>query len=353
MRVTIPLLCLLLSSCTTEEIFEKPDKPERLVRVLFAPEKIGDSSFNDDILLGIMQEQQNNDIQVYCHIMDDFSECDSIVSCWLEDSDDGNTKFNIFAGSEFEEYVRKYDNGAYYQNSLIFDTPSQDLPMPAFHFCGYGASYLAGVAAYEITRSDSAVCMGAYQEEPFVNECFDGFTDGFIEAGGEFVERVFISDGTEGYSMPAKAYMMTDSLSRKYPFIYGMAGGSNMGIYQFLREHSDIEMYTLGVIVDQQNYSERIIGSVITEIGRCTANCIRQWTKNERIERFQIFDLSTGYIHFSIADRYKECLQNTLEHFTAYAVSKEKEYEERIYNNVSVTDGADSKCLFKTRVCQP
>ena len=332
-------LCLfLLGACTTGERSETPEKPERLVRVLVAPEKFGETSYNDDMLRGIMEEQQNNDIQVYCHIMDDFSKCDSIVSSWLEDSDDVNAKFNIFAGSELEEYVKKYDNGDYYQNSLIFDTPSQDLPMPAFHFCGYGASYLAGVAAYEITRSDSAVCMGAYQEEPFVNECFDGFTDGFIEAGGEFVERVFISDGTEGYSMPAKAYMMTDSLSRKYPFIYSLAGGSNLGVYQFLREHPETEMYTLGAMVDQQDYSERIIGSVTTEVGRCTANYIRQWTNNESIERFQIFDLSSGYIHFSVADGYKERLQNTVEDFTADAVSKEKEYEERVYNFVRLDE---------------
>ncbi len=104
-----------------------------------------------------------------------------------------------------------------------------------------------------------------------------------------------------------------------------------MGIYQFLRENPEIEMYTLGVIVDQQEYTDRIIGSIITEIGQSAANCIRQWTEDVKPEHFQLFDLTSGAIYFDIADNYKESLSDIVNKNFSIAVSEEKEYEERKY----------------------
>lgn len=319
---------LMLCSCTIEEVYEKPDRPERLVRVLFAPQKIGDSSFNDNILSGILQEQQNNDFQLHVHILDDMNGADSTIQEWMSETKEG--VYTILAGSEFEGSVRKSGYRDFRSDYLIFDTPSRDLPMPAFHFCGYGASYLAGVAAREITQADSAVCLGAYPGEPYVNECFDGFTDGFLDCGGSHVEVLYMTNSTEGYSKPEMAYSMADSLSAIYPFIYAMTGGSNMGIYQFLRENPDVEMYSLGVIVDQQNYSKRIIGSIITEIGSCAKNCIGRWTDNEVIPAYQQFGLESEYIYFKVADRYSAVLGDKVQQYVEQAIRKENEYEKSL-----------------------
>lgn len=91
--MTTGFVCRLLSSCTVEHIFEKPENPHRLVRVLFAPEKLGDMSFNDDILQGIMEEQQRNEYRVYCHILNDMSEADSVVFTWQNSTGDNGTSY--------------------------------------------------------------------------------------------------------------------------------------------------------------------------------------------------------------------------------------------------------------------
>lgn len=318
---------MTMYSCTEVEILEKPDRPEKSVRVLFAPDKIGDSSFNDDILSGILREQQRNDFQVNVHILDDMGKADSTVRAWMAEAS-GNV-YTVFAGSEFESSVIKTGCTDFRPDCLIFDTPSRNLPMPAFHFCGYGASYLAAIAAFEITRADSVVCLGAYPGEPYVNECFDGFRDGFMDSGGNCVEVIYMTDSTEGYSKPERAYEMADSLSRIYPFIYAMTGGSNMGIYQFLREHPDADMYTLGVIVDQQHYSDRIIGSIITEIGACAGNAVRQWRAGLQVEPYRQFGLESGYIYFKAAERYIDRIEKKVKQNMEKAIMKENEYESK------------------------
>lgn len=316
----------MVCSCTTRESSVEPtDRPKRSVRVLFAPDKIGDSSFNDNILSGILKEQQNNDFQLHVHYLNDMSKADSTVRAWM--TEENENVYTVFAGSEFESSVRKAGVSDYHSDYLIFDTPSRDLPMSAFHFCGYGASYLAGIAAFELTQANSAVCLGAYPGEAYVNECFDGFKDGFMDSGGKMVEVIYMMNSTEGYSKPERAYEMADSLSRIYPFMYAMTGGANMGIYQFLRENPDADMHTLGVIVDQQNYSDRIIGSIMTEIGACAGNAVRLWSEGVQVEPYQQFGLESEYIWFKVADRYMDRIGIIINQNKAKAIMKENEYE--------------------------
>lgn len=173
----IPFALYGMAGCTIDEVPEMPDNPDRLVWVLFSLNGLGDLSFNDDILRGILQEKERN-------------------------------------------YV-------------MFDTPIQDFTISAFRFSGYGVSFLASIATYVKTRTDIAAYMGGQRGEHFIEECYRGFRAGYFHAGGKDVAVTYISDESFGFAILGRAYQMTDSLFRLYPFIYVMAGGSNNGVYQY------------------------------------------------------------------------------------------------------------------------
>ena len=128
-------------------------------------------------------------------------------------------------------------------------------------------------------------------------------------------------------SMPEQAYRMADSLFCLYPFIYVMAGGSNNGVYQYLREHPQVSGYTAGVDVDQSAYSDRIIGSMIKGIGSCIGNYIHRWTEGTENPHYAEYDLRSGYTYFQVSETYKEELGKIVEDNFELAVNKEMEYE--------------------------
>lgn len=316
-------------ACTTEEILEKPDTPERLVRVLFSPGGLGDLSYNDDILRGIVQEQQHTDFRLYYLSPADMEVAESLVRAWQQTDGNARDSYTILAGSEFEGVAQRTDPDTLRSDFLMFDTADSSLSVTTFRFRGYGVSFLAGIAAYILTGADSAAYLGGWQGDSFLRECYQGFADGYSHAGGKQVAECYISQSPAGFAMPAQAYRMADSLFHSYPFIYTMAGGSNNGVYQYLREHPEAECYTNGVDIDQSAYSDRIIGSMVKNVGDCVAAYIRAWANGEPMPHHAEYDLTSGFIHFNVSDRYRDRLQQSVRDSWDIAIRREQEFIEK------------------------
>lgn len=319
------LLCSI-TACTTKETPEMPDNPDRVVRVLFSPNGLGDLSFNDDILRGILREKERNSFRLEYLSPQDMKEAETVIRRWQDEDTDPRLYYTIIAGSEFEEVTRRTLPPTKRDNYLMFDTSARDFTIPAFRFRGYGVSFLAGIAAYAKTQTDVAAYIGGQRGEHFIEECYLGFRAGYLHAGGKEVEAAYISDDSRGFAMPVRAYQMADSLFRLYPFVYVMAGGSNNGVYQYLREHPQTDGYTAGVDVDQSAYSDRIIGSMIKDIGTCVGNYIHRWTEGAENPPYTEFDLRSGYIYFQVSEAYKEELGKVVEDKFELAVNKETAY---------------------------
>lgn len=55
-------------------------------------------------------------------------------------------------------------------------------------------------------------------------------------------------------------------------------GGSNMGIYRYLREHPD-GPWVAGMDVDQSPFSSKVIGSEVKHIDDLLVQIVRDWIK--------------------------------------------------------------------------
>lgn len=321
---TISFLLLSLISCEKEEesLVSVPT-----VRVLFSVSGLGDMSYSDNILRGILQAQQESYFHLEYITPKDKTEAEQIIRQW-QTNNDPKYYFNIIADSNFEDIIRKLMPAEEAPNYLFFDTRSKDFTIPVFHTTGYGVSFLAGVAAYSQVNAETAAYMGGYTGESYIEECFDGFRDGYIYAGGKQVVRADVSNTAEGFSMSQRAYNMADSLYELYPFIYAMAGSSNNGIYQYLREHPQKTAYTAGVDTDQSALSNKIIGSMIKDLGLCVKYYITLWLNGESLPMRECYTLDSGFLSFKIADLYKDKLEQIVANHLQTAKQKETEYEQ-------------------------
>lgn len=312
--------------------------PKPTVRVLIASSGLGDMSYNDNILRGILEAQQEHDFQLEYVSPHNAKEAEETLRLWKakEEENKSDSYFTILAASEFEELARSITPPAPVNNYLLFDTKAKDLAIPAFHFTGYGVSFLAGIAAYTQTQAEKAAYLGGQQHEAFIAECYDGFRDGYLYAGGKEVAETYLSTTQEGFAMPQRAYEMADSLYQLYPFIYAMAGNSNNGVYQYLRDYPDGK-YTAGVDVDQSACSNQIIGSMIKEVDRCIKQYIDLWMQGEKVPMREWYTLESGYMSFKIAEQYKSRLEQVVADHVQIAIKKEIEYEK-----INATDARGS-----------
>lgn len=331
MSCLVMILLLLNTACTEKEALSTTRDVIPTVRVLFAASGLGDMSYNDNILRGIIEEQKASSFLLEYTAPTDEIKAEQILEKWQAD-DNPECHFTILAASEYEVLARNYFPPTSSHNYLIFDTRAKDLSIPAFHFTGYGVSFLAGIAAYTQTKAEKAAYMGGQEHEAFIEECFDGFRDGYLYAGGKEVVEAYLSTTPKGFAMPQRAYEMADSLYQLYPFIYVMAGNSNNGVYQYLRDYPE-NKYTAGVDTDQSAYSSQIIGSMIKEIGRCVRQYIVQWLNGENLPMREWYTLESGYMSFKIANAYKKNLEEIVSENLQIAINKEKEYERNKQNN--------------------
>lgn len=325
MPYLVMTLLLLNTACSEKEPLTSSPEIVPTVRVLFASSGLGDMSYNDNILRGIIEEQKESSFQLEYMAPTNDIKAEQILQNWRVD-DNPQYCFTIFAASEYEELVRNSFSPLTTHNYLMFDTRVKDLSIPVFHFTGYGVSFLAGIAAYTQTKAEKAAYIGGQKHEVFIEECYDGFRDGYLYAGGKEVVETYLSTTQKGFAMPQRAYEMADSLYRLYPFIYAMAGNSNNGIYQYLRDYPE-NKYTAGVDTDQSVYSSQIIGSMIKEIDRCIRQYITWWINGEELPMSEWYTLESGYMSFKIADAYKKDLEQVVSKNLQTAINKEKEYE--------------------------
>lgn len=321
--LAIAYLLSSLMACEEEPVVITP---EATVRVLIASSGLGDLSYNDNILRGIMEKQREVNFRLEYYSPQDDAGAEKMIREWQQ-NDDSRYYYTILAASEFENLARKAMPATETTHYLMFDTRAEDLTIPSFHFSGYGVSFLAGIAAYTQVGAETAAYIGGQQHESYIEECYDGFCDGYIYAGGKKVVEIYLSATQAGFAMPRRAYEMADSLYRLYPFIYAMAGRSNNGVYEYLRDYPQVNGYTAGVDTDQSAYSNRIIGSMIKEIGRCAGQYIALWLKGAPIPMRQNYTLSSGFMAFKIAGPYKEKLEQVVASHLPIAIQKEIEYE--------------------------
>ena len=343
MRRSFRLVTLIagLLALTNLQSCDKIDQPEESfvypeVLVLFSPDGLGDMSYNDEVLRGIELFMNEKDPKFYISFLapEDLEDVEFLIQMWWDEKDytyeeDGTIprKLLVLASSEYADIARNVVDLSQINmdfSILAFETEDNgdaSDPIRTFEFSLYGTSWLAGRTAREMGCQFPLVLLGNGSNETTFDGV-DGFMDGF--AKGAAIDA--LADDWSGYGMAMEAYQKMYEWDGRFDFIYSISGGSNMGIYRYLRENPDCGIYTAGMDVDQSAYSTLIVGSMIKRIDLVLYDYLKNWYYQKEVPSHQIFGLESGYMSWEIPERYSK-YWSVIYPLKQEAIAKEKEYE--------------------------
>lgn len=294
-----------LSSCTKIYVEEPLDRQIVIITSIGAS---GDKGYNDLITQGLTRVYMDHSGASMNYLTPESMEQAEDMACrWLrENSRNAAHTLLILAGSDYLELADKIlaDTDFSTENEvemLVFEIPelppSQNgIKASSFMIPMDGASYQAGIYAAEMGCVHPLIWL-ANPYDPLLIRAAHGFEEGYQSVTGQVPDRRYLSDDWHGYSMDKEAYMQMEEIDGKYDFVYPVMGGSNMGIYRYLRENQD-GPWVAGMDVDQSSYSSKVVGNVIKHIDELLAEIVRNWINGHPIEHYKDYDTQSGYIEW-------------------------------------------------------
>ena len=299
----IASVLLELSSC--KEIYI--DKPvDRQVVVFAAIGGTGDSGYNDLITRGLTRVyMDHSEVNMNYLTPESMEQAESSVYKWIDESSRkvAHTLL-VLAASDYRELTEKIISDPNFKSDNEIDILAFEIPeLPQSQNCikAYsfmipmdGASNQVGVYAAGMGCVNPLIWL-AYESDPLLVRAANGFEEGYKSMTGQVPDRRYLSDDWHGYSMDKEAYMQMEEIDGKYDFIYPVMGGSNMGIFRYLRENPD-GPWVAGMDVDQSPYSSNVVCSVVKHIDELLEELVRGWINGVPIEHYREYDTQSGYI---------------------------------------------------------
>ncbi len=298
---------LILSSCTTVYI-EEQRAAERQIIIFSSIGGVGDNGYNDLITKGLTRiYMEHKEVSMSYLTPESMEQADSLVVRWIKESS-RNVKHTliVLSASDYRGLVErmladtefKSDNEVEILTFEIPELPQSQNCIKAYSFMipMYNASYQAGAYAAQHGYNRPLVWL-AYQNDALLIKARDGFVDGYKSVSDSAIDVRYLSDDWSGYAMDGEAYIQMEEISGKYDFVYPVMGGSNMGIFRYLRENAGGPSI-VGMDVDQSAYSARIVGNIIKHIDELLVRIINDWMNGIPIEHYKDYDTQSGYIEW-------------------------------------------------------
>lgn len=322
---------LLCGACTVDNspAICPAETEQVIVTAIHSPNGLGDRGYCDMIFAGIEISKEAHDFWLMTEVPNNLDEAEQLMNEWLDDTTANGKRLLILASSDFEPMVRAQrdripDNER--NKVLLLESRAEDLPAYTIHLPMYGACYQAGCAATQFPYSDTCAIVCANRLEGPIVDGYRGFTEGFLDSGGQQADTLFLADDNTGYAMADSLYRLCYTLERKYNFVFPLAGGSNQGLLRFTREYPNT-FYTAGMDVDQSDYSDRVAFSVVKHVERAVETFLDQWVADRELPRNMSFGLSSGYVEIVASENYRDFIDETLKACKERAIQKENDYE--------------------------
>ena len=324
-------ILISFSACTDDEVTDNSIHLNQ-VNILYSPNGLGDMGYNDLILQGLQTvRKERKELESYFYTPENMEEAELIFSDWLSADTNGKSSLFVLTTDDYEELAYKYlkdmEKLPEGKSVLLFESRNPNgLPISYFQISMYGASYLAGVSAAYCTLGQPLILLGNSNDASNWYAA-DGFRDGYIsQTDAETVTVQALADDWSGYAKAAETYEMMDEWAKRYAFFYSVAGGSNAGVYRYLREYPR-GIYTAGMDVDQSGLCTQIVGSLVKHIDLLIEDFIIQWLDTGTMPEQTMYGLESGYVDWVLAPSYKDAFQEIVKKERDTAIQKEKEYE--------------------------
>ena len=305
------------------------------VLVLFSPNGLGDNSYNDQMLRGVVRYANSDnasgvDVDYYCPTS--LAEGEQIVAAWCDTTQDKAQRLLVLASSAYKEVVDRqcleWDLDITHNQVLLFESEHSTVPgISTFGLSMYGAAYMAGAIAGEISYAPLIVLANASDKS--IRMAADGFRDGYTACrdDAETVDIVYLSDTDAGYAMADSVYRLMYDWAMYYNFIFPVMGGSNMGVFRYMREYPR-GLYTVGTDVDQSHLCNQMVGSMVKHIDRVVEEYLTRWAAGEELPKHMVYGLESGYVDWVPSYNFNGVFDDVLNSVRTEAEEKEGAYME-------------------------
>ena len=323
-------ILLTISSCSKNE--QEEIVATRQLHVLLLPHELGDMGYGDTLLRGIQtirRDAKNIDIRIYQP--ESIEQGEQIFYKWATSDAKSQPSLFVVTADDYEGMLVRYfkDNDlAKNKEILLFESENSDeLPIYNFTISSYGASYLAGIVAAQSTSRPALIVWGNSMDVSTFG-AVDGFKDGYYsQQSGNIVATTILANDWTGYVMANDVYINMSTWTKSYGFIYPIAGGSNNGVYHYLREFPK-DTYTAGFDTDSSHLCSQVVGSTVKHIDRLVIAFIEQWLESYTMPTQGVYGLDSGYIDWVLAPRFEVQYRDIVEQERNTAILKEREYEQ-------------------------
>lgn len=329
LSIILFLIVLTVSSCSGED--QEETAVMHQIIVLFSPGGLGDRGYNDLILKGLQKVRvKRQDVQLLFHSPSSEAEAERIFDDWLKLKSKGLPCLFVLASNDYvamtERLLAETPITSRYKDVLLFEVgKEQQLPVSTFKISMYGTSYMAGAFAAFCPGNKALVMLGNSNDNT-IRHAANGFIDGYAD-NGKVADVASLADDWHGYMMENDAYRKMYDWAKDYDFVYPVAGGSNMGIYRYLREYPN-GVYTAGMDTDQSALCTQVIGSVVKHIDLLIEDYITDWLETGEMPQYKQFGLESGYVDWILSPDYKNVFDAYMEDVRETAIRKERNYHE-------------------------
>ena len=300
---------LCCAACSDEDRGPADLSGDYRVDVLFAPMSLGDGGYCDMILYGMQQASRKHGFRLDLHCPLSDADGWQVYKDWLKEAEgkgkEGKRLF-VFASHIYEERLRKAIPRLEDSRSvMLFETEREVENVRSFRLEMYGAAYCMGRLAAQLSRA--AALMPANPEDRALEPCIEGFREGYLEEdAGRMFGVHYLTDKTgEGYNMPDSAYRASKVLYQDYDFVFPLAGGSNLGVFQHTRENPK-GIYTAGVDVDMSAWSTQVLASLTKRMDLALEDQLAAWMKGEKMAGTVCYGMDSGLVKVSVNKEYTD-----------------------------------------------
>ncbi|ADV43019.1 BMP family ABC transporter substrate-binding protein [Bacteroides helcogenes] len=300
-------LGLMLVSCS-HDADEFPANNLPCLTLITSTGGMGDNGYNDLIFDGIMEFATKNEVTLSIISPKDKLEAQTAVSDWCDENTDSKQSLLVLASSEYESLLDgNFSELKASKSILLFESERKDLPGNVFTFNirRYGASFLCGRMAAECPQ---AFVLAACPSDATLQPAIDGFLQGYAKEEGRTADVSYLADDAIGFNSPEKAYLLTKELPWN-AFVFPLAGGSNSGVYKYVRENMFSGMLIAGMDVDCSAYSTRTPFSLTLKIDRMLNTFLNDWLAGNTKEQHWEGGLAEGFADVTVnAAFFDKCL---------------------------------------------
>ena len=320
----------VLWACTDIESLPT-GSPRREVLVLFSPNGLGDNGYNDQVLRGVVRYANSDkgaDVEVDYYNPMSLDDGVRIIDEWRDTTFEEGNCLLVLASAVYKDSLtsrlQKRPLDTLHRKVLIFETDKVALPgVSTFSLSMYGTAYIAGAVAKEMHSTPLIALTNPTDKS--INVAADGFREGYAAYGDDKIDAVYLSDADEGYAMADSVYRLMYDWGMRYNFIFPVMGGSNMGVFRYMREYP-CDLYTVGTDVDQSHLCNQMVGSMVKHIDRVVEEYLTRWAAGEELPKHMVYGLESDYVDWVPSYNFNGVFDDILSRARVEAIAKEQSY---------------------------